>query len=138
MKQVYAVLVLALVLVFALGGVASAGTILGEDYDRPTGDPSDDGLNEDHPWGGDCLIGDGGSDDRTDDRQVVSIATTDYLYVDLWLIQLYRMFISDDPVVTTTQEYETRPEYERSYRVSRPVSLVESGSPISDGKVVAR
>lgn len=133
MKQVYAVLVLALVLVFALGSVASAGILRGEDYDEPAGDPFDvGGLDEDHPWGGDRIIGEGEGDIPIDDKPVITITTTDYLYIDLWLTELYRLFISDEPVVTTTPIYEARPLPERSYRISRPAS------PIGDRKVVAR
>jgi len=138
MKQVYAVLVLALVLVFALSSVASAGILFGEDYDRPADDPFDDGLDEDHPWGGDRVIGEGGGDDPIDDKPVISITTTDYMYVDLWLIQLYRLFISDEPVVNTTLKYEARPLPDRSYRISRPASQVVSGSRIVDGRTVTQ
>ena len=138
MKHVYAVLVLALVLVFALGSVASAGVLRGEDYDRPTGDPLDDGLDEDHPWGGDRVNGEGSIGDRTDDGQVVSITTTDYLYIDLWLSQLYRMFTSNESVLTSTPKYKVRQVPSRFFRTPRRATVLTTRSQISDGKAVAR
>ena len=139
MKQLYAVLVLGLVLVFALGSVASAGILRGEDYDRPDSDPLDiDDPDEDHPWGGDRIVLQGGDDIRTDDQSDVYITNTDYLYVDLWLSTLWRLFVSDEPVVITNQTYEARTVTERSYRISRPSALTATESRISDRKVVTR
>ena len=139
MKQLYAVLVLALVLVFAMGSVASAGILRGEDYDRPASDPLDiEDPDEDHPWGGDRVVFDPGTDIRTDDPQVVTLTTTSYLYIDLWLSTLYRLFISDEPIVTTTTQFESSSVLERSYRSASPASLTVTGSRILDGKVVSR
>ena len=139
MKQLYAVLVLALVLVFAMGSVASAGILRGEDYDRPASDPLDiEDPDEDHPWGGDRVVFDPGTDIRTDDPQVVTLTTTSYLYIDLWLSTLYRLFISDEPIVTTTTQFESSSVLERSYRSASPASLTVTRSRILDGKVVSR
>lgn len=133
MKQLYAVLVLGLVLVFALGSVASAGILRGEDYDRPIPNPFDiDEPDDDHPWGGDRVIGNGGSGDRDVEPQVEVISVTDYLYIDLFLNRLYQLYteIKPDPIKKPT--YEARPKYKSSYRVPRPSSRTYSR------KVVAR
>ncbi len=139
MKQLYAVLMLGLVMVFALGSVASAGVLRGEDYDQPTDNPLDiDDPDEDHPWGGDRIIGAGDIGDRDVDVRVEEISTIDYLYVDLLLYQLYQLFTTVEPDPIETPTYEAQPKYIHSYRVSRLETLAETKSRRYRGKVVAR
>jgi hypothetical protein len=95
MKQVYTALVLALVLVFALGSTASAGIAPGENYDHPlvSGGGGDDG---DHPWGGD-RIGDGGTG-ITDVRVISTSVATGYPVVDLFINYLLGGYAPVDEV----------------------------------------
>jgi|GEM_PF-3422734 len=95
MKQVYTALVLALVLVFALGSTASAGITRGEYYDNPSvsGGGDEDG---DHPWGGD-RIGDGGSG-IIDVRVISTSAVTGYPAVDLFINYLLGGYAPVDEV----------------------------------------
>jgi len=95
MKHVCTALVLALVLVFALGSTASAGITRGEYYDNPlvNGGGDEDG---DHPWGGD-RIGDG-STGVTDVRVVSATAITGYPAVDLLINYLISGLVPADEV----------------------------------------
>lgn len=138
MKQVYAVLVLGLLAVFTLGSVASAGVIRYEDYERPTDNPFDAGdLDDDHPWGGDRIIGEGSGGDRINDGYGITITPTNNLYIDLLLAQLYRLLNLDmAEAPTTTTKYGTRVVTERSYRISPRSSTTKSR--LLDGKVVSR
>jgi len=95
MKKVYTALVLALVLVFAVGSTASAGITRGEYYDNPlvSGGGDEDG---DHPWGGD-RIGDGGTG-ITDVKVVSTSAITGYPAVDLFINYLMGGYAPVDEV----------------------------------------
>lgn len=81
MKQALAVLAMMLVLVFALADTSTAGVLRGENYDNPGNDGGGDGENGNHPWGGDRIIGGGGTEDKT----VRSLAVTGNVALDLIL-----------------------------------------------------
>lgn len=98
MKSVFAVLAMALVLVFALSTVVSAGIIRGEDFDVPgNGPPGDD---EDHPWGGDRIVGGGGG--SADDKYVRSTGLTGNLTIDLLLDRFIGSFYRGGTGATAT------------------------------------
>ena len=97
MKNAFAVLVMALVLVFALSTVVSAGIIRGENFDVPgDGPPGDD---EDHPWGGDRIIGGGGT---VDDKYSRSTSLTGNLIIDLLLDRFIGTFYRGGTGTTAT------------------------------------
>ena len=74
MKRVFLILAVALGLAICLGGSVSAGIIPGEYWDNPgTGDG---GVDDDHPWGGDRIIGGGDTDEK---YTAVSVITGYYV-----------------------------------------------------------
>jgi len=99
MKHAYAVLVLTLVLVFALGGGASAGVLRGENFDTPVGNPiGGGGEDEDHPWGGDRVSGDTG--DEVGDKYVRLSSATGFPFLDLMITSFVKYFTSEDRTVS--------------------------------------
>ena len=113
MKHAYAVLVLTLVLVFALGSSASAGVIRGENYDNPVGNPIGGGEDEDHPWGGDRVTGGGG--DEVGDKYVRPSSATGFPILDLMITSFVKYFTSEDRMVSQSPTYRYRLE-RRDYR----------------------
>jgi hypothetical protein len=108
MARVLSVMALTLVLVFCLGVPATSGIIPFEDYNRPSGsnDLGDGGgEDEDHPWGGDRVVG-GGS----------GTGTSTYRYVDIEIITGYPLLdIFITRIVASVTLEEVR---ERSWTVS--------------------
>lgn len=114
MKHAYAVLVLMLVLVFALGSSASAGIIRGENYDNVDGGLiGNDGGDEDHPWGGDRVTGYGG--DEVGDKYVRPLNATGFPILDLMITSFVKYFTSEDRTVSQSPTYRYRLE-RRDYR----------------------
>lgn len=93
MKQLFAVLAMMLVLVFALADNSHAGIYRGEDYDDIGDFGGEDG---DHPWGGDRVIGGGG--DKTARISVV----TGNIGLDLLLGQFIQYFSTTTGSGSTT------------------------------------
>lgn len=116
MKHAYAVLVLMLVLVFALGSSASAGIIRGENYDNPIGNSSG-GEDEDHPWGGDRVSGDGG--DEIGDKYVRPSSATGFPILDLMITSFVKYFTSEDRMISQSPTYRYRLERRDYLRAQR-------------------
>jgi len=117
MKHAYAVLVLTLVLVFALGSSASAGIIRGENYDNPIGNSSGGSEDEDHPWGGDRVSGDGG--DEIGDKYVRPSSATGFPMLDLMITSFVKYFTSEDRMISQSPTYRYRLERRDYLRAQR-------------------
>jgi hypothetical protein len=118
MKQLFAVLAMMLVLVFALADNSHAGVYRGEDYDNIGDFGGDGGEDGDHPWGGDRVIGGGG--DKTARTSVV----TGNIGLDLLLGQFLQYFTTTSGSTTgsvRTNTYRARllsEKRERSYAIA--------------------
>ena len=121
MTRLFTVLTLALVLLLAFGGSTWAGVLPFEDYDKPGDgvDNGDGGEDDDHPWGGDRVIGH--PPDGSELKYVDVTYVTGYAAIDLTLITIIN-FLSYDPpttVVTTSsiradEEISTAPSIRKS------------------------
>ena len=97
MKHALTVLVLALVLVFAMGNLALASETDNIFPPLDGGGLSDDGSeDEDHPWGGDRTIGDGS--DKPDIEYIRLSAISGSVILDLLIERLYQYFYRPDDV----------------------------------------
>lgn len=95
MKRVFLVLVFGLGMVFLTGQSAWSGTIPFEFYDGPSGDG---GIDDDHPWGGDRIIGGGDADQK---YTAVSI-TTNYTLLDA-VFARFIMFVGPQSLTVSTK-----------------------------------
>jgi hypothetical protein len=118
MTRLFAVLALALVLVLSLGVSAWSGVIPYEDYDRPIdgrdlGDGG--GEDDDHPWGGDRVVGPGGGSDVY--RYVDISVVTGYPVLDVIIARVVQSITLDEttPTVTTSNPEYLEEAYRRSY-----------------------
>jgi hypothetical protein len=74
MKRVFLILAVALGFAVCMGGSVWAGVIPGDFWDGPGS--GDGGSDDDHPWGGDRIIGGGDSDEK---YTAVSVITGYYV-----------------------------------------------------------
>lgn len=81
MKRTIALLAVALLFLIAAVSPVSA-VITPRDFPDGPGDGSGNGDDGDHPWGGDRVIGGGGS---TNPRDVRTSALTGYLPIDIFI-----------------------------------------------------
>ena len=107
MKRTFALLVVALVFLFATISPVSA-VITPRDFPSDPGGGSGGGEDGDHPWGGDRVIGGGGST-----RDVRASALTGYPAVDIF--------------VTGLREYLSLREYKRDVLTGRNHDSVRTG-----------
>ncbi len=121
MTRLLAVLALALVLVISLGDPARSGVIPWEDFDKPIdgrdlGDGG--GEDDDHPWGGDRVLGGGLGDDTY--RYVDIAVITGYPAFDVIVSRLIQSTTLEatNPVVSASDRRCSEAQYRRSYEAA--------------------